>query len=365
MVSYTVQQMLDELTPSPMTRLSFDGAALTVISTYNIFSDFESSIPTTSNFSSPLMLLSAFGLTIQEDWSVKLNVTTCELDIAVDACDLKSRGGVLDAKLRGSTELLKAFVPNPSESVMELDLYRLDTFPPALSPGQSVAPSIESPPHSGLCYSFRKGNQFQALYNLVNEVDVKYSVVMNRTSYGASYATENDSSRTIFDAAGLSPDMNISFTTGDEAYVCRDEGPGYIMSNLAASLNQITLNPNQNLNGTSPVYGRASLPTTLVRVTWPWVILPLGLCLCAIVFFLATVYVSSRAGAPLWKSSINAFFYHGIDFDTGVWTPLATMPEMDAQAADTRARLAPVGITRRLMLETMVARTERVNTEDI
>lgn len=119
-----------------------------------------------------------------------------------------------------------------------------------------------------------------------------------------------------------------------------------------------------NNRGTLPLYGRASLPVTLVKVTWYWVILPYGLCSATIVFLLTTVYASRRANATLWKSSINAFLYHGIDFDSNIWTPLASIPEMNTQAGAMRVKLAPQGRWSRLMLETTTVKDENEGEEE-
>lgn len=334
-----------------------DSPVLSMASAYDISSQYNSISINASvddlgiiyNFSTPVISLSAFKYT----WPLTLNVTTCELDIFLDTYQMQIVNNVLDKKLLKSLELIKGFSMTldyycgtlgvefslqPAASTTtntSADQSQYHVLGEPLTTNSSTSPCI-------LDYQYQAVQNWIRALNTTSSVRVVYLVETSGDRYGSDSIPESA--------------VSSIYGTKDEAFVWQDEGPERVMQNLAASMNRAMLSSSRNPNGTTPIYGQASIPITLVRVTWPWVTLPLGLCVSAIVFFLATVRVSHKAGAPLWKSSVNAFFYHGIDFDSGIWTPLATVPEMDAQAASTRAKLASVGIFERLMLETSVAR---------
>lgn len=356
------------LTPSDIS-LVFSGLEYMVLPTYNLESDFISSTDSevsAVNFTDPVMLISAFDITVQNDYSVKLNVTTCELDILLDTYTVETKQDVPVTTLLTSKALTKALVSDDAG----LYLHFHPSSPPSTTFFNNQDQNI-SFASFGLMLNesdSRSSYQYEAITNLIAAINDDFPLELGTTFGMTLPGGQNDSNDTndyIFASlidtnttSLVSPGSSGEFSTGyDEAYVWGSKGPDYIMNNLAASLNKVMLDPGQNLNGTQPVYGKASVPVTLVRVAWPFVALPFGLCLSAVLFFLATVYMSFQADAPLWKSSINAYFYHGVDFDSGIWTPLATIPEMDAQAAATRARLAPVGISERLMLESTIVRT--------
>jgi hypothetical protein len=108
-------------------------------------------------------------------------------------------------------------------------------------------------------------------------------------------------------------------------------------------------------HGTTPILGNIGTITAHVKVRWLWLILPYILSVGGILFLLYTMYASKQSRAPLWKCAINAFIYHGIDHHMDMNSDLATIPEMHAQAAATRVKLARFGdIDNRLVLEAIV-----------
>jgi hypothetical protein len=64
---------------------------------------------------------------------------------------------------------------------------------------------------------------------------------------------------------------------------------------------------------TDTVPGRAFAEETYVEVRWRWIILPVLLQLSTLVLFITTVVYSHLNGVPIWKSSILAIIYHGVE----------------------------------------------------
>lgn len=67
----------------------------------------------------------------------------------------------------------------------------------------------------------------------------------------------------------------------------------------------------RNTNDT--VRGRAFTEVTFVRVRWRWIILPILLELASIVLLVCTIVHSQSEGGPIWKSSVLALIYHGVN----------------------------------------------------
>lgn len=304
------------------------------------------------NFTAPLMAFSAISLALQEDLSVAMNVTTCELDIFLDSYDLQMTNGIPNVTLLDSLQLIKQV-----NGTFDVE----NVFNAGPEPGGPRLSLISSTAQADNAWDVPNKTRADAAeyYQYVSYVYWRealitlLSVQLNSTSIFNFNDTGSPSNLTYDDLE----EVVLTNSNADSAFVWYNQGAEHIMDKVAASMTQLMLDPTQNTNGTEPVYGRESLPVTLIRVSWLWMIYPYALCLISIVFFTVTVLVSKKTGAPLWKSSINAFLYHGISFDSDIRLPvLTTVPEMDAQAAVTRARLLPSGKEGRLMLETSVVR---------
>lgn len=61
------------------------------------------------------------------------------------------------------------------------------------------------------------------------------------------------------------------------------------------------------------VRGEAIAEESYVRVRWQWIILPAFLELASLLLLVSTIIHSRRQHVPLWKSSILALIYHGVD----------------------------------------------------
>ena len=118
-----------------------------------------------------------------------------------------------------------------------------------------------------------------------------------------------------------------------------------VMSNIAASLTKLALdNTDRHVNGT------AYSSEVFVSVKWPWLILPALMVLFGAIFLSVTIIISKSVDAPLWKSSVLAFLYHGLsDMDDGDLYQTVAKMERSAEMAHVQLRVS--GQDERLMLE--------------
>ena len=120
-------------------------------------------------------------------------------------------------------------------------------------------------------------------------------------------------------------------------------GLDVIMSNVAKHINKEAL----SLNG-SDVNGTALAVEVFVEVQWVWLILPIILVVSGTIFVTMVIVGNRRSGAGLWKSSVLAFFYHGlhdIDRDDSMTTSL-----MEKKAEGLVVRLQEPGDNQNLVL---------------
>jgi len=128
-----------------------------------------------------------------------------------------------------------------------------------------------------------------------------------------------------------------------------------LAENLAYSLSNVTLDPTANY-ATLTLVGETGRVVNKVVVRWIWLTLPLILFIGGCIFLYTTISLTASSSAPLWKSSVNAFFFHGLDYDIGIHSPLTSISDMEKQSFKTKARLVPMGLDKRLRLETIVIR---------
>lgn len=121
------------------------------------------------------------------------------------------------------------------------------------------------------------------------------------------------------------------------------------MYGVTSAMTQAMLNSTINIGGTSAVTGKLGVVVTIVNVRWLWFVLPVGLCLCGIAFLVLSMIITHKSSTPLWKCSVTALLYHGIDSGIGPRSRLETIPEMNRQANRTRARLSKMGSQRQLL----------------
>jgi hypothetical protein len=100
------------------------------------------------------------------------------------------------------------------------------------------------------------------------------------------------------------------------------------LENIATALTNYGL---EKTNET--VRGRAYAEETYVKVRWWWILLPTLLQLSTLILFITTVVYSHRSGVPIWKSSILAIIYHGVeDFEEKKDIAAERLSGMDAVA---------------------------------
>ena len=129
-----------------------------------------------------------------------------------------------------------------------------------------------------------------------------------------------------------------------------------IVANLAESFTKLIVNPNFNVNGTRAIPGNLGTIVSETHVRWAWLALPLGLHLGGIAFIIVVAIKTSKSRVPLWKSSLNAIIYHGIDHNASVLPPLKTIPEMDRQAAATLVTLSSARDERQFLETILIKR---------
>jgi hypothetical protein len=61
------------------------------------------------------------------------------------------------------------------------------------------------------------------------------------------------------------------------------------------------------------VRGKAITEESYVRIRWQWIVLPAFLELASLALLVLTIIHSRRENVPLWKSSVLALIYHGVD----------------------------------------------------
>jgi hypothetical protein len=85
---------------------------------------------------------------------------------------------------------------------------------------------------------------------------------------------------------------------------------GELFQNIADS---ITNEMRKNADNQTPLTGHLGTVRTVIDVRWAWIAFPAFLVIASLGFFLLSMIESSRHKAPLWKSSILAVLYHGIE----------------------------------------------------
>ncbi len=92
------------------------------------------------------------------------------------------------------------------------------------------------------------------------------------------------------------------------ALIIGERGLESVMSSVAASLTQLT-----HSNNGEQVNGEVLSAQTFVDVRWAWLTLPIVLEVVGIFVLVKTTRLTRRHKAGLWKSSILALLFHGLD----------------------------------------------------
>ena len=89
-----------------------------------------------------------------------------------------------------------------------------------------------------------------------------------------------------------------------------DLGLEFITESIAAALTQFGL---AMVNDTTP--GFVETTEIWVKVRWEWLILPMVVTVLSVVFVIVTVMLNRSSNTALWKASLSALLYHGLDSD--------------------------------------------------
>lgn len=142
-----------------------------------------------------------------------------------------------------------------------------------------------------------------------------------------------------FNTISYSEEQDYVFNTGRALY---KQNVTEVISNITTSMtNRIRRGRNSTVAN-----GVVLQPDTIVVVQWSWSIVPISLVVLGFAFLAAVVCVNSSQGAPLWKSGLVPFLFHG--FEDG-WreqqgaqiTKIERRDEMTDEAARMCVRLRP------------------------
>jgi hypothetical protein len=112
-------------------------------------------------------------------------------------------------------------------------------------------------------------------------------------------------------------------------------GLGSTVNSIAASLTQLGL-ANSNLT----TFGTVGISEIYVDVRWIWFLLPCLLELTTIGFFICTILISKGGNVHVWKSSLHAVLYHGLEKQLLDKQPIAdTVSGMEQAAKAVKIRL--------------------------
>ncbi|KAJ5361611.1 hypothetical protein N7541_002455 [Penicillium brevicompactum] len=125
-------------------------------------------------------------------------------------------------------------------------------------------------------------------------------------------------------------------------------GLDVVMRNVAASFTKAGL-----AGSNDTVAGTMMGTEVYVSVNWLWIILPAVLTVMGVVFFILTMMINRTQRLDLWKSSILAVLFHGLD-NMGkreAKIPCARVGQMEEVAEQMMVKLMPLGDEPRLALK--------------
>jgi Protein of unknown function (DUF3176) len=323
----------------------------------------------------PIIELGVLSMNIDKALKGQVRASRCTLDLCLNEYHLSTNSGQVVANLTSSQRVNKTIkiLSKPVENESYLSKGSFLCVQPLNAPSANFSDMNVFQEDCPTCRvsgrADHKGFGFCSIYQMSTGLD-PHGFLTDKAAFEkylpgsinhtfAIRAQWNESSTHVIsrdDLLNTFSAQNLSSSSNVESW--HEIGPESVMNNLAASLTKLLLSPSTNPNGTTIFTGEVGSLITYVRVSWLWLILPYSLTLFGFIFLLITIYTTHKSSAPLWKSSINALLYHGLNHDTGIYPAMATMPDMDEQAAATRARLSAFGVYQRLMLETTVTRRE-------
>jgi hypothetical protein len=247
-----------------------------------------------SNVENPLVTLAQASLGFDNDlithpsnlWEgvVIKNVTQCSLSYCVQNYNVSVTGGKSIIE-KTSTDFGKTFV-SPADSIC---------WRPNESPNDTVMPAPETVPindDESMIMPSVNATEFAFCYNqeIMSELLVG--------SVNTSYTKKKQDSKWSF---------NYAYSGTENLGRILDIGLHVIMPRIAESLTLANLQGPNSTNLPGTIYTNE----VIVKVQWAWMILPTLLVILGNSFFACTMYASRKT--ILWKSSILALLFHGLD----------------------------------------------------
>jgi hypothetical protein len=105
------------------------------------------------------------------------------------------------------------------------------------------------------------------------------------------------------------PDDNVEDNQSNNKTI-PSVGLGNLLQNISISITNLMRNVD---NTTAPVVGQLWNTEAIVHVRWIWFIYPIAVIILTLLFLVATIVQSSTPHIKVWKSSILAVLFHGLD----------------------------------------------------
>lgn len=112
-----------------------------------------------------------------------------------------------------------------------------------------------------------------------------------------------------------------------------------LMSNLADRMTDALRNLYSDPASDADNVGEVYITQTYVLVTWPWLILPVGLVLASCMVLFAAIISSSRYQTIVWKSSSLAVLFHGLARSEGSNGHSVYRKQMEMTAEEMKVQL--------------------------
>lgn len=171
--------------------------------------------------------------------------------------------------------------------------------------------------------------------------------VFTATVKGVSLPGMGFTEQEILDLSSYSSDIAQALWYADDLHS--------LMNNLAARMTDALRNLYSDPASDASTLGNVYTTQTYVLVTWPWLILPVGLVLASCILLLAAVISSSRQQTIVWKSSSLALLFHGFAGGDGNghggYSVHRKQMELTAQEMQVRLAESPGGDMRLVRLE--------------
>lgn len=252
--------------------------------------------------SNPLLAIGVTNLTAHSDHIAISDAQTCVLNFCVGeyTFDVINGGPMITmSKPRNGN----AFHPKTTFS----SSFQADEYWCWSPDGEVWNPSITDPIQGNMFYADEANFAFCTLgwFRYWNH-QVAGLLVGNTTKYGF-FGCPMDS-KTPCEVDVPIGSMVLSFAESEGTQQIVNLGPKTVLANIAKSLTRLAMSTNL-----TPIYGNPIVLVAHVRVRWSWLILPVLLVFGGIGFFLSTILATKRHRAPLWKSSVLAILFHGLD----------------------------------------------------